>query len=235
MSLEEEAIAFAKKHKVEISRRLTDVSVYPPSEAPITVFMAGSPVAGKTEYSKNLLSLIARNPGHHPVRIDSDEIRGEIPGYNGKNSSSVQGAVSIIYREMYERTLKNKQTVLLDGTFSHYDKADENIRRSLKRGRQIFIFYVYQQPDVAWRFTQAREKVEGRNIPKEAFVDQFFGARQTVEQVRKDFSDQVSILLVRKNYLTNEVESVIKILPGGPGLDEYLPDRYTKEVVFNIL
>lgn len=135
--------------------------------------MAGSPGAGKTEYSKNLLSLIARDPKHHPVRIDSDEIRTEVPGYTGKNSSSVQGAVSIIYREMYERTLKNKQTVLLDGTFSNYDKAAENIKRSLKRDRSIFIFYVYQQPDVLGDLRRLERRSRGEIFQKKHLLINF--------------------------------------------------------------
>ena len=96
MNIEDEAILFAKQHKIEISRRLTDPILFPPSDSPVTIFMAGSPGAGKTEYSKNLLDLVSKNSKYHPVRIDSDELRSEIPGYTGNNSSHVQGAVSIL-------------------------------------------------------------------------------------------------------------------------------------------
>ena len=98
MSVAEESIRFAKEHKIEISRRLTDTHKYPASKNPVTVFMAGSPGAGKTEFSKNLLDLIAKDLKHSPIRIDSDELRTEIPGYTGNNSSDVQGAVSILLR-----------------------------------------------------------------------------------------------------------------------------------------
>lgn len=62
-------------------------------------------------------------------------------------------------------------------------KAADNIRRSLEKNRQILIFYIYQKPEVAWKFTQARETAEGRNIPKSAFIDQFLGARETVARI----------------------------------------------------
>lgn len=235
MSITEEAILFAKQHKVEISRRLTDPARYPPSESPVTVFMAGSPGAGKTEYSKNMVALIAKNWEHHPIRIDSDDLRAEIPGYTGANSSEVQGAVSILLRETYERTLTNQQTVIVDGTLANYEKAKENIGRSVKRNREVFIFYVYQRPEVAWQFTLAREKVEGRNIPKDAFIDQFIGARETIVRIHKNFPEHVNIFLVKKDFQTNQVESVNLVRPEGPGLDRYLPTKYTKEQLIEML
>ncbi len=235
MSIEEEAIAFAKKHKIEISRRLTDVALYPPSEPVVTIFMAGSPGAGKTEYSKNLVASMGEAVNASVVRLDSDELRSEIPVYTGHNASEVQGAVSILIREMYERTLKNYQTVIFDGTLANYDKAKENIERSLKRNRPVFIFYIYQRPEVAWQFTKARESVEGRNIPIDAFVRQFIAVREVVTRLREEFDDQLTIHLIQKNYLTNEVESSDVITKDGPGLDEYLPDRYTEKQIMELL
>lgn len=232
---QEEATAFAKKHKREIASRLADVSRYAPSPSPISVFMAGSPGAGKTEYSKNLVALIGKNPAQHPLRIDSDDVRAEIPGYDGSNSASVQNAVSIIVREMYDLALKNKQTVIFDGTLSNYDKALENIRRSLKRERPVFVFYVYQRPDVAWKFTEAREQLEGRNIPKDAFVRQFLQAGETVRRIRREFGEEVVIFLVKKDFQTNRVEYVEEITLDGPTLDDYLPERYSKEQIEGLL
>lgn len=229
MNIEDEAIQYAKQHKLVISRRLTDPVLFPPSGSPVTIFMAGSPGAGKTEYSKNLLELVSKDSHHHPVRIDSDELRSEIPGYTGNNSSQVQGAVSILLREMYERTLINKQTVIVDGTFSNYEKAKENITRSLNRQRKVFIFFIYQKPEIAWQFTLAREKIEGRNIPKDVFINQFIQVRETIDRIQKEFEEKISIFLVKKDYQTNQVESVNLIRPNSQELDEHLPDRYTKE------
>ncbi len=235
MSLAVAAIAYAKLHKIEISRRLTDPVIYPPSDSPVTVFMAGSPGAGKTEYSKNAVLAMTLNPKHRPIRIDSDELRSEIPGYTGSNSAEVQGAVSILLREMYERTLVNKQSVVIDGTLANYEKAVENINRSLKRKREVFIFYIYQQPEIAWQFTLAREKVEGRNIPKDDFIDKFVLARETVDRIHKAFGDKITIFLIQKNYITNAVESINLMSPIDPGLDVYLPAAYTKEQLMKIL
>lgn len=236
MSLAEDAILFAKHNKKEISHRLTSLEEYPPSDSPVTIFMAGSPGAGKTEYSKNLLEESVKKSGrkHPPLRIDSDELRSEIPGYVGNNSSEVQGAVSILLSEMYTEALKNRQSVIIDGTLSNYEKAEENIKRSLKRDRGVFIFYVYQNPEVAWRFTLAREKTEGRNIPKNAFITKFFRAKETVQRIHENFKDAVTIVFVRKNFDTNAVETIDTLHPD-QGLDAYIQETYTQEELEKIL
>ena len=45
---QDEAVAFARARRKEIARRLTDPAIYPPEADPVSVFMAGSPGAGKT-------------------------------------------------------------------------------------------------------------------------------------------------------------------------------------------
>ncbi len=197
--------------------------------------MAGSPGAGKTEYSKSLLAYLIKNTSDRPIRIDSDELRGEIPGYTGENSSEMQGAVSILLSEMYDRALKNRQTAIIDGTLSHYGKAKENIERSLKRNRQVLIFYIYQHPEVAWQFTVAREHIEGRNIPKRAFIEKFLGSKATVNQIYREFSDRITLFLARKNFQTHAIETVEIVSPQHSGLDAYLPETYTEEELAKLL
>ena len=85
------AIAYVKASKKEIRKRFADPLVYPKSDHPVAVFMAGSPGAGKTEISKALIDLFEVPT----VRIDADDIRNLLPGYTGGNSSLFQGAASI--------------------------------------------------------------------------------------------------------------------------------------------
>ncbi len=55
----------------------------------------GSPGAGKTESSKELIvELEARTPGSRVLRIDPDDLRSEFPGYDGRKSWLFQGAAS---------------------------------------------------------------------------------------------------------------------------------------------
>ena len=231
------AIAFAKQNKNRIAKELTDTSKYPPDTVPISVFMAGSPGAGKTEFSKGLIGILERNSNikHDVIRIDGDEIRRFFTDYTGTNSYLFQAAISIIIDRIHDCVLDEGQTFVLDGTLFDYEKAAKNIRRSLSKGRAVFIFYVYQEPAVAWKFTMARERVEGRNIPKSAFIDGFLGARDTVEQIRKEFGKQVVIFFVQKDFEKNEVETVVNLELGGKQIDDYLPKRYTRDELENLL
>lgn len=222
------AIKFAKQNKNRIARELTDPIIYTPDTIPISVFMAGSPGAGKTEFSKNLINILEAGKERRVIRIDGDEIRALIPGYTGGNSHLFQGTISLIVEKMHDYVLKHKQSFVLDGTFSKYEKGADNIKRSLKHNRPVFIFYIYQKPEIAWKFTQAREKKEGRNIPKSAFIEQFFGAMTTVNKISSETNDDVSIFLVKKDFEKNIVENLVKI-PNGMQIDDYIGKNYTKD------
>ena len=41
--IEQAALEYAKKHRTEIARRLTDPTIFVPEANPVSVFMAGSP------------------------------------------------------------------------------------------------------------------------------------------------------------------------------------------------
>lgn len=229
------ALAFAKKEGKQIAKALTDKSKYKPDNNPISVFMAGSPGAGKTEFSRNIISILENNKEHKIIRIDGDDLRATIPGYTGNNSYLFQSAISIIIEKIHDLALKQKQSFVFDGTFSKYEKASSNIQRSLKRKRSVFIFYVYQEPTVAWRFTKEREQAEGRNIPKQSFIDQFLGAKHTIKEIINTFEDDVNVFLVKKDYEKNRVEKVVEIRKKGPLIDDFIKDRYTKKELEDLL
>lgn len=224
-----QAVAFAKQNKVRIAKELTDPAKYAPDVVPISVFMAGSPGAGKTEFSKSLIKILEKGKERRVVRIDGDEVRSLIQGYNGSNSHLFQGAISLIVEKMHDLVLHNKQSFVLDSTFAKYEKAADNIRRSLEKNRPVFIFYIYQKPEVAWKFTQAREVTEGRNIPKSAFIEQFLGARETVNRMSNEFGDRVVIFFVKKDFEKNTVENIVEIKPGRERIDEYIQKHYTTD------
>jgi UDP-N-acetylglucosamine kinase len=233
--IKKRAEKFARAQKKVIAKNLTDTSTYPPNSAPFSLFMAGSPGAGKTELSKRLIKNYKGNTGHEIVRIDGDDLRSYLPGYTGTNSSLFQGAISILVDKIQDMALDNGQTFLLDGTLSRYDKAEHNIRRSIEKNRPVFIVYVYQTPEVAWAFTKAREVIEGRNISKEVFIQKFLEARTVIQRIRDDFGGEVVIFLVKRNFETHAVEDVLDILPHSKGIDEYLEMRYTRDDLEKLL
>lgn len=119
----------------------------------------------------------------------------------------------------------------MDGTLANYEKAISNIQRSLDKGREVSIFFVYQEPLVAWEFTQKREKIERRNIPKESFVKEFIDSRENVNKIKKYFGDKIHLNLIIKNYKNNteQIESDIN------NVDHFIKKAYNEDELKNIL
>jgi predicted ABC-type ATPase len=214
----DEALLFAKANRREIAKRLTDTSIYVPEEYPVSIFMAGSPGAGKTEAS---LEFLARFEARS-VRIDPDLLRAEIPAYSGGNSYLFQRAVSVLVDKLHDQVLKQNQSFLLDGTSANFETVARNIRRSLRRGRFVLILYVYQDPELAWRFVTAREQVEGRNIPLSEFVRQYFSARNVVNRLKIEFGHAVTVDILIKN----ESGSTRLYKENIQRIDDHVPEIY---------
>lgn len=226
----EDAKKFIKRNKRLLFEKFASAKIYQPNENPISLFMAGSPGAGKTEYSKALIKM-AKSSANPIVRIDADEIREMIPQYNGANSDVVQSAASIGVHNLYNYVLKNKLNAMIDGTFAKFEIVHKNIERSLSRNRPVGIYYVYQDPLLAWEFTKKREKLEGRKVPKEVFIKSFLNAKKNVIKIKSIFKDKVKIYLVIKNY-SNNVE---RFYPKVDCVDKYLKNNYNKESLYDLL
>lgn len=235
-AIHDRAIEFAKHNKSKIAHAATSIEKYAVDSHPISVFMAGSPGAGKTEFSINLITLLEEDKVRQVVRIDADEFRREFTEYNGNNSSLFHGAVSLIVEKVHDLVLHNSQSFILDGMLSHYPKAKANIQRSLDKNRGVIIFYLFQLPEVAWKFTKDREKKEGRNISKEMFIEGFLGAIDTIRNIVENFSPKdVSVFMVTKDYIRNEVKEIALFDAGANNIDKLLPKRYIKEDLETLL
>ena len=212
------ALDFARSHRKAIARRRTDTSLYPPEESPVAVFMAGSPGAGKTEASIALIDQL----GGQVLRIDPDELREELPGYNGNNSHLFQGAVSTLVGRMLDTAFDQSQSFILDGTLTKYDKAEANIERCLRKGRVVQVLYVYQEPGQAWSFVQARERAEGRRIRAGTFIEQYFEARQVVNRLKTRFGNDIRVDLLLKNIDGSNRTYMANV----DQIDSHIPEKY---------
>lgn len=212
-----QAISFARSNKKAIARRRTDKTIYPLEEAPVSVFMAGSPGAGKTEASIALVNLFADTK---ILRIDPDELRNEFSEYSGGNSWLFQGGVSILVEKILDFAIDQRQSFLLDGTFSNIDVARRNVERSLKKSRFVQILCVYQNPF----FVKAREEAEGRRIRKEHFIDQYFAARDVVNSLKLEFGGDVHVDLLLKH-----IDNSGRLYKAGVDkIDYHIPEQHTR-------
>lgn len=230
--IEVEAIEFARanKNKLRIAKRYTDLEKFPRDAQPVSVFMAGSPGAGKTESS---FRLIERLTGGRDgvLRIDSDELRSEFPAYNGTNSYLFQGATSILADKMQDLALHNNQSYVFDGTLSNLERARENIQRSLEHGRLAQILYVYQNPRQAWKHARAREKRDGRVVPKDSFIEQYFLSRANVNKLKAEFGKQIRVDLIVKNIDGTDFRYKENI----DVIDSHVAERYSKDTLSEVL
>jgi len=226
----DEAMVFAKANRRAIAKRRTDTAIYPGEDDPVSVFMAGSPGAGKTEASIELLSAF-QTDGIHILRIDPDELREEFPRYTGDNAWLFQRAVSILVEKMHDVALEQRQSFILDGTLSNYTVAEKNIERSLGRKRLVQILYVYQEPPSAWKFVEARESQDGRRIRPEHFVDQYFAAREVVERLKVKFGRGIKIDLLLKN-----LDGSNRLYQANVDrIENYVPEKFSREQVLKIV
>lgn len=223
MSISDDAYAFVKKNKKQICLKFANLDAYPPSKNPFTIFMAGSPGAGKTEFSITLIEeLSSRDKNTKIVRIDADEVKNEIPQFTGKNSDEVKRATIKIVEHLFDYTHHNDQNVIVDGTFANYDISYSDVQRALSKKRDVGIVYLYQDPGIAWEFTKKREKLEGRTIPKDFFVESFFNAKENVNRIKSDLGKKIRLSLVIKNF-ENKVEKTHFNIDN---VDSYLKIRY---------
>ncbi len=196
----DDAVSHAKKIRNIYAKEFTCLRRFPKSISPNSVFMAGSPGAGKTEVSKELTRELSSVFKTEFIRIDPDEFRELFPQYNGGNSHLFQKAVVKVLEKVFDLVITQCQDFILDGTLSSFAVADKNIQRCLSKDRSVDVFFVYQDPLVSWKFVLAREEIEGRRILPEVFVDQFFRSRDCVNALKMQHGENIQLHCIVKNY-----------------------------------
>lgn len=139
--------------------------------------------------------------------------------------------VSVLVERILDTALKQKQSYLLDGTLTNYAKAKENMERSLHRDRAVQVLYVYQEPQQAWRFVQAREAIEGRRIEPETFVRQYFEARQVVNRLKTELGKVIEVDLLLKNNDGSHRAYQANI----DQIDNHVPEKYDAQALATLL
>ncbi|EPJ87326.1 zeta toxin family protein [Pseudomonas sp. CFII68] len=237
-AIEHAALEFARVNRASLARHIADAAVYLSEEVPFTVFMAGSPGAGKTEIAKAMADdLDERNLSLYSkrvLRIDPDDFRSLIPGYDGSNSYLFQRAVTKILEKVLDRAFKRRLSFILDGTMANLGVAKRNIDRVLGSGRKAQIMYVYQRPELAWQFVQAREVTEGRNIPLQEFARQFVAARCNVIELKRIYGSQIHIDLLIKDFDGDDGQQV-ELDVAGDTIDALIPQIYDQAQLVELL
>lgn len=232
IKLQKEAEMFIKNNMQLFYERFTDKKIFLPVQDPYSIFMAGSPGAGKTEFSTSFdLSALHLDFDVPLVRIDPDEIKKMIPQYDGKNTDCVQKAATIVADKLFDFVQKHHQNVIVDTTFADFHKAEQNIKRAVKRKRSVAIIYLHQNPIVAWKFTKIRELEEGRPIPKSFFISSYFGAKENVNKIKEMYGKMVKIIFVEKDFTNHIAKTYINI----DKIDYHIKLKYNREQLEKLL
>lgn len=226
--LSQVAISFVKQQRQVLIDKFANIQNYQSTENPVSLFMAGSPGAGKTEISKRLIEKFEK---YKPVRIDPDEIRILLPGYKGINSYIFQAACSIGVDKLYDHIIDKKLNVIVDGTLASERSAIKNTERSIGHNRKVEIYYIFQEPVLAWKFTQIREEKEGRRISKDVFIDAFIMARENVNKIKKNFGNKIQLNFILKNF----DKGIEEVYTNINNVDDYLAEVYTVDKLKDLL
>lgn len=226
LKLSEEAKLWIKSNQKKLIEQFAKATKHVADVLPTTLFMAGSPGAGKTEISKRFVPRFRQEP----IRIDADEIRSICPGYTGENAHVFQDAATKGVHILYDHAIEKNINVILDGTFAYKD-AIKNIRRSLDHNRKVEIFFVYQDPLQAWDFTKKREMLERRRVSKDVFIDAFFKARENVNEAKAVFGPKIELNLIIKDFEKDLEQLEINI----ENIDRYIKKSYTKDELKELL
>ena len=225
-NIEDSAFRWIKNNEKAIIEKFASGVGYVSDIQPTTLFMAGSPGAGKTEISKRFMARWKQKP----IRIDADEIRTMCPQYSGSNAHLFQKAANKGVNILYDYALGKGLNVILDGTFA-YAGAIENIERSLKRNRKVEIFFVSQNPEQAWGFTKKREVLESRRVSKEVFINAYFKSQENVNNAKKHFIDEIELHLIIKDFEKDLEQIEFNI----QSVDPFIKKRYSRDELEKVL
>lgn len=228
LKIEKDSIEYVKNNRKLIQELFADVKKYPyVEENPMSIFLAGSPGAGKTEFARRFIKDFKKPIVH----IDPDEIRKIIPISCNNNATLLQRASALGVEKVYDYVMNNDQDVILDGTLIDYKKAFINIERSIRHKRIVYIYYIYQDPIIAWDFTKKREAIEHRGIPKDFFIRAFFQAKDNVNKLKEEFGKSLQLNLIIKDFENNSIKFELNI----EKIDSFLKISYTRESLEKLL
>lgn len=195
---------------------------------PAAFFMAGLPGAGKTEFTVNLL----KESKLKAVRIDMDEIATQIELYDPMQADAFRPAATDLLNAVYDKVLQRKVDFIMDGTFRSQNSLS-NVARALSRGYVIKVFYLVQAPDIAWEFTQDREKVERRAIDLKGFIQAYFDIHDNIKRLYEAAYMPVTLDVVIKDK-SNKVGAWHQNI-SIKDIDALVNKRYNKEELERML
>ena len=102
------------------------------------------------------------------------------------------------FNELFNYSLKQGFSIILDSNFASKAQATQNIERLLKREYNVEIYYLYNEPKVCFEYATRREVVTHRKVPKDVFVKSNINSYNTVLHIKSIFKSAVDLHFIDK-------------------------------------
>lgn len=192
--------------------------------------MAGIPGAGKTEFLDSVVEGLEKNRQYNEfVRIDLDQIVTIYPGYTPKTYSKFRSQGNNVLARCIDELRKMRYNMMIDGTFSGASGSSvRNVGKLLDAGYRVVMVYMYDKPEIAWYYTQLREKETERGIDKAGFINSCKNISVNLKEAMLEYEDNPNFTLFiakqkelrDRNYLivTSKID-IDKIVSEGYNID----------------
>ena len=236
LTQEEQRIAAEARNYIKKNRKLLINTLASPERYkkdkkynPTSIFTAGWPGVGKTEYATMIIAHFKGLRGVNVLHLDIDKCRDFLPQYTGRNSYVIHSAAVKAMDLLFDYAQNRSLHYVLDSTFAN-DVTVNSLERAIERQRSVFIDFIYLAPEVAWINTKARAATEGRYVPKKVFAEAYFRSLQNIKRVEKEFGDHVSInVIVKTNKMHPLSLGLKKFEIDVKNIESYLPSMYTEK------
>lgn len=156
-----------------------------------TIFLAGAPGAGKTEFLETVLDT------ENFIVIDIDKYRQYFKWYNGRNADLYQDSCSRVATRIFDYCIKNNLKLIFDGTLTS-EIWLKNIKKALEKERKMGIVLIYQDPVISYSYTIARQERNERKVDIDTFLRIYYSSIHYVFEVVEKYTE-IQFVIGSKN------------------------------------
>jgi|GEM_PF-2583210 len=177
-------IARRRKHERIVHKILNPKAATKEGEQPQCVFLMGAPASGKT----SALQPAAKDLGVAFTVINADDVKEQLPEYNGRNAGLVHEESSYIAEKLIApEVLRRRHHTIWDVTGANTEKITQMVDIHHRHGYQITILYAHLPIEKAAARAVARFRDKGRFVPPEYVVNVVDGKpEQTYNALKGD-------------------------------------------------
>jgi len=228
-----ESLTTEAKKRYIVNLLIKDSAADPVSDgvSPVAYVMAGIPGAGKTEFLDSVVEGLEKNRQFNEfVRIDLDQIVTIYPDYTPKTYSKFRSQGNNVLARCIDELRKKRYNMMIDGTFSGASGSSvRNVGKLLVAGYRVIMVYMYDKAEIAWDYTQLREKETERGIDKDGFINSCKNISVNIKEAMLEYGDNsnFTLFIVKqkelrdRNYLIIDSRADIdKIVSEGYNIDK---------------